>query len=54
MDFFSVALLIFAVIFLGGILVLMLVLLWSLRARERVRLEMKRHLQKMDAPPRAP
>ena len=39
-----------AVVFPGSLLALVLVRLWSIRAQKRARLEMKRHLQKMEVP----
>jgi hypothetical protein len=39
-----------AVVFPGSILTLVLVRLWSIRAQKRARLEMKRHLRKMEVP----
>ena len=39
-----------AVVFPGSILTLVLVRLWSIRAQKKARLEMKRHLQKMEVP----
>jgi hypothetical protein len=39
-----------AVVFPGSLLALALVRLWSIRAQKRARLEMKRHLQKMEVP----
>jgi hypothetical protein len=37
-----------AVVFPGSILTLVLVRLWSVRSQKKARLEMKRHLQKME------
>jgi hypothetical protein len=39
-----------AVVVPGSILTLLLVRLWAIRAQKKARLEMKRHLQKMEAP----
>jgi len=39
-----------AVVVPGSILTLLLVRFWTLRTQKKARLEMKRHLQKMDAP----
>ena len=51
MDAFAGALLLFAVIFIGSILAVVLVAFWwGVRARKRDRLEMKRHVQKMEIP----
>ena len=44
---------VFAVVFPGSILTLVLARLWSIRAQKKARLEMKRHLQKMEVPERA-
>ena len=38
-----------AIVFPGTILTFVLVRLWSIRAQKKARLEMKRHLQKMEA-----
>ena len=50
MDALAGVLVFLAAIFLGSILALLLVLLWSIRTRKRARLEMKRHLQKLELP----
>lgn len=49
MDAFAGAFLIFGVILLGSILAVVLVAYWwSIRARKRARLELKRHVQKTE------
>jgi hypothetical protein len=49
MDIVAGGLSFFAVVLPGSILTLVLARLWSIRAQKRARLEMKRHLQKMEA-----
>ena len=41
---------VFAIVFPGSILTFVLVRLWSIRTQKKARLEMKRHLQKMEVP----
>ena len=41
---------VFAVVFSGSILTFVLLRLSSIRLQKKARLEMKRHLQKMDVP----
>jgi len=48
MDLFSVALLFFAALFLGGILIAGVVALVHIRRSQRERLQMKQHLRKID------
>ena len=48
MDVFSVALLFFAGLFLGGILIAGVVALVQIRRGQRERLQMKQHLRKID------
>ncbi len=48
MDAFIGAFALFAMIFLGGILAGAVALWWSIRARKAARLEMKRHVQRID------
>ncbi len=41
---------VFAIVFFGSILTCVLVRLSSIQTRKKARLEMKRHLQKMEVP----
>jgi hypothetical protein len=51
MDAFAGAFLVFATILLGSILAAVLVAIWwNIRARRRDRLELKRHVQKIEVP----
>jgi hypothetical protein len=47
MDFFSVALLVFATLFLGGVLVVGLAALVRVRSGRREDLRMKQHVQRL-------
>ena len=49
MDAFMGAFAIFAVIFLAAVLAGVLTVWWSIRARKAARLEMKHHVQRIDA-----
>jgi hypothetical protein len=48
MDGFAIALLVFAVVFLGGVLCIGLATLLQIRSGRRERLEMKKHLQRIE------
>jgi hypothetical protein len=48
MDLFAVAFLVFAALFLGGVLLAGLIALFQIRTGRRERMQMKQHLRRME------